>query len=114
MSRHRISRAAVIAGAITFVAPFITPQAVALASPVDDKRAEVEAIVDELDRLHSQADILAEDYNEAVDHERQLQDEIVDAEAEVAAKEAELTTLRGDLAEVAVRAFTGAGGDVLG
>jgi cell wall-associated NlpC family hydrolase len=114
MSRYRFSRAFVIAGAITLAAPFVTPEALALASPVDDKRAEVAAIVDELDRLHTQADILAEDYNEAVDRERQLQEEIVDAEAAVAAKEAELSALRGDLAEVAVRAFTGAGTDVLG
>ena len=64
--------------------------------------------------LHSQADILAEDYAEAVDTKNQLGIEIVAAEQRVADKEAELNSLRGDLAEVAIRAFTGNGADVLG
>ncbi|HZB41503.1 MAG TPA: hypothetical protein VE487_11080, partial [Ilumatobacter sp.] len=79
---------------------------------VEDQRNEVERIVDELDNLHEQADILAEDYAVAVDEKNQLDIEIVKAEERVAAKQAELGTLQGDLAEVAVRTFTGAGSDV--
>mgnify|MGYP000950897905 CR=1 FL=1 len=112
MSR-RLSIAAVLAGVITLVAPLATPQA-AQATGVDAAQAEVNRVVDELDRLHERADKLAEEYNAALDRERQLNDEIVDAEARVAAKEAELTELRGDLAEVAVRSYTGSGTDVLG
>lgn len=112
MSR-RLTRAAVLAGALTLLVPFVSPEAVQ-ATSVDRQRAEVERIVDELDRLHTQADILAEDYAEAVDRKRQLDEEIVDAEARVATKEQELNELRGDLAEVAVRAYTGRGADVLG
>ena len=85
-----------------------------VASPVDDERREVERIVDELAELEERADILAEDYVVAIDEKNQLDEEVVAARARVAAKEAELEALRGDLSEVAVRAFTGAGGDVLG
>jgi cell wall-associated NlpC family hydrolase len=109
---RRLSCAAVLAAALTLLAPLVSPE-VARAT-VDQQQAEVERIVDALDRLHSQADILAEDYAEAVDRKRELDGEIVDAEGRVAAKEQELVELQGDLAEVAVRAYTGNGADVLG
>ena len=85
-----------------------------VASPVDDQRREVERIVDELAELEERADILAEDYVVAIDEKNQLDEEVLAARARVAAKEAEVQALRGDLSEVAVRAFTGAGGDALG
>jgi cell wall-associated NlpC family hydrolase len=110
--QHRISRALVLVSTIVVAAPMIDAQAAQ--ATVEGQRAEVERIVDELDRLHEQADILAEDYAVAVDEKNQLDVEIVAAEERVAAKEAELNQLRGDLAEVAVRTFTGAGSDVLG
>jgi cell wall-associated NlpC family hydrolase len=94
------------------VAPFVFPE-VARAT-VEDQRREVESIVDELDALHTKADILAEDYAEAVDRKNQLDQEVAAAQERVAAKEAELDALRGDLSEVAVRSFTGSGTDVLG
>lgn len=109
---NRLARVAVMVAAFVFVSPMVSPNVVL--ATVEDQRAEVERIVDELDRLHEQADILAEDYAEAVDQKNQLDVEIVDSEALVAAKEAELTELRGDLTAVAVQAFTGAGSDVLG
>ncbi|HUF97578.1 MAG TPA: NlpC/P60 family protein [Ilumatobacter sp.] len=109
---NRLARLAVLVVTFVFVTPMVSPQVVL--ATVEDQRAEVERIVDELDRLHEQADILAEDYAEAVDQQNQLGVEIVDAEARVADKEAELTELRGDLTAVAVQAFTGAGSDVLG
>jgi cell wall-associated NlpC family hydrolase len=84
------------------------------ASPVDDQRREVERIVDELDELHEQADILAEEYVVALDDKRRLDDEVVAAQERVAAKEAEVAQLRGELSAVAVRAFTSSGSDVLG
>ncbi len=111
-SRHRLTRALVLVSTIVAVSPLIDGGA-ALAT-VEEQRTEVQRIVDELDRLHEQADILAEDYAVAVDDESQLKIEIGEAEQRVAAKEAELNALRGDLAEVAVRSFTGAGTDVLG
>ena len=110
--KRRFSHALVAASALAFIVPAAFPEA-AQAS-VADQRREVERIVDELDRLHSQADILAEDYVVAIDDLRRLEEEVAAAELSVAAKEAELNELRGDLSEVAVRAFTGSGGDVLG
>ncbi|HEX6658429.1 MAG TPA: NlpC/P60 family protein [Ilumatobacter sp.] len=98
---------------IVFAAPMIDAQ-VAAATSVEDQQREVERIVDELDHLHEQADILAEEYAVAVDDKNQLDIEIAEAEQRVAAKQDELSTLQGDLAEVAVRTFTGAGADVLG
>jgi cell wall-associated NlpC family hydrolase len=108
----RLARAILIASTIVVAAPLMDAQA-ALAT-VEGQRAEVQRIVDELDRLHERADILAEEYAVAVDDKAQLDVEIGQAEERLAAKEAELNQLRGDLAEVAVRSFTGAGADVLG
>lgn len=110
--KRRITHLLVAASTVVFVVPAAFPEAVY--ASVADQQREVERIVDELDRLHTQADILAEDWAEAEDNLRQLDQEVIEAEARVAAKEAELGALRGDLSEMAVRAFTGAGGDVLG
>ena len=110
---HRLSRALVLVATVVLTAPMIDGH-VASATSVEDQQREVERIVDELDRLHEQADILAEEYAVAVDDKNQLDIEIAKAEERVAAKQAELATLQGDLAEVAVRTFTGAGADVLG
>ncbi len=108
----RLSRAIVLASTLVVAMPSLYPD-IAIAA-VDDQRREVEQIVDELDRLHTQADILAEDYAEAVDNKAQLDQEVIEAEVRVASKEAELSSLRGDLSAVAIRSFTGAGADVLG
>ena len=112
LMKRRFSQILVAASALVFVVPTVFPE-VAQAS-VADQRREVERIVDELDRLHTQADILAEDWAEAEDNLRELDKDVAAAEERVAAKEAELNALRGDLSEVAIRAFTGSGGDVLG
>ena len=110
--KRRISHFLVAASTVVFVVPAAFPEAVQ--ASVSDQRREVERVVDELDRLHTQADILAEDWAVAEDDLRRLDQEVIEAEARVAAKEAELNALRGDLSEMAVRAFTGSGGDVLG
>lgn len=111
-SFRRLSRAAIATASLVLVAPLALPEVAS--AGVEDARREVERIVDQLDALHTQADILAEDYAEAVDQKNQLDVEVAEAEARVAAKEAELNELRGDLSEVAIRSFTGAGEDVLG
>ena len=108
----RLSRALVLASTLVVAMPSLYPD-IAIAA-VDDQRREVEQIVDELDRLHTQADILAEDYAEAVDNKALLDQEVIEAEARVASKEADLSSLRGDLSVVAIRSFTGSGADVLG
>jgi cell wall-associated NlpC family hydrolase len=110
---HRLSRALIVLSTIVLASPMIDAQ-IASATSVEDQKREVERIVDQLDNLHEQADKLAEDYAVAVDDKNQLDVDIAKSEQRVAAKQAELTHLQGDLAEVAVRTFTGAGSDVLG
>ena len=68
--RRSFTRSAVVAAAIVLAAPAVFPE-VAGAS-VGDAEREVQRIVDELERLHTQADVLAEDYAEAVDQKGQL------------------------------------------
>ncbi len=110
--RRHLSRTAIAAATILLVAPAAFPEVASAA--VGEAEAEVQRIVDELERLQTQADILAEDYAEAVDQKGQLDVEVAEAEQRVAAKQAELNELRGDLSEVAIRSFTGSGADVLG
>ena len=110
--RRRLSRSLAAAACLVLASPAVFPEAAS--AGVEDARQEVQRIVDELDRLETQADILAEDYAVAEDSKRQLDVEVAEAEQRVAEKEAELNQLRGDLSEVAIRSFTGAGTDVLG
>lgn len=110
---HPLRRRAVAASAVILVSTVLTPSVVG-AQSIDDQRREVERIVDELDRLHIKADTLAEDYAVAMDDQRRLSEDIALAESRVAERESELSALQGDLATVAVRAFTRSGTDVLG
>ncbi|MFZ8969151.1 MAG: hypothetical protein ACO20G_08940, partial [Ilumatobacteraceae bacterium] len=98
----------VLLATVAVVMALILPQQAA-AQSVDDQRREVERIVDELERLHERADILAEDYAVAVDDQRMLTGDIAIAEARVAERRAALDELQGDLSAVAVRAFTRSG-----
>lgn len=113
MNRSRFVRVIVVASAVA-VAPVMAPFGSVGASPIDDQRAEVQRIANELERLEMESDILAEDYVTAIDELRQLEDEVAEAEKAVAAKEAEVAALRSELSEVAVRAFTNSGADALG
>ena len=111
--RHPLRRRAIAAFAAILASTVMMPSVVG-AQSIDDQRREVERIVDELDRLHVKADTLAEDYAVAMDDQRRLSEDIALAESRVAEREAELASLQGDLATVAVRAFTRSGTDVLG
>jgi cell wall-associated NlpC family hydrolase len=84
------------------------------ADPVDDQRAEVERIADQLADLSEQSAILAEDYVTATDEKNRLDADVAKAEKRVAAKEAQVAALRGELGELAVRSFIGAGSNGLG
>lgn len=75
------------------------------AEPVDDKRRQVAALADELERMTERLDSLAEDYVEAIALEEDLTAEIADAQAEVAAAEAQLAQMRGTLYLSAVTQF---------
>ncbi len=102
-----------VAVAIALIVPAMAPTVVS-AQTVDGQRQKVEDIVDELERLEEQSNQLAEDYVEAIDTKTQLDAEIVEAEARVVAKEAELAQLRGNLGEMALRSFVGGGAAPLG
>jgi cell wall-associated NlpC family hydrolase len=84
------------------------------ADPVDDQRAEVERITDQLADLREQSDVLAEDYVTAIDEKNRLEADVTKAEKRVAAKEAQVAELRGELGDLAVRSFIGAGSNGLG
>jgi cell wall-associated NlpC family hydrolase len=99
--------------ALAMMVPAFTPTVVN-ANPVDQQRQRVEDIVDELERLEEDARRIGEEYVLAIDAQTQLDEEIVEAEARVAAREAEINDLRGDLGEMAIRSFVGAGGTPLG
>jgi cell wall-associated NlpC family hydrolase len=102
-----------IAVATALLVPALTPT-ISYASPVDAQRGRVEDIVDELERLEEAARQIGEEYVLAVDAKGALDTEIVEAEARVAAKETEIGELRGDLGEMAIRSFVGAGSTPLG
>ncbi len=91
----------------------MTP-AVVQAQSVDQQEQRVDDIVDELERLEEQAIKIGEQYADAIESQRALDVEIADAEARVAAQEAELAELRGNLSEMALRSFVGGGGAPLG
>lgn len=110
--RRRVRSALVMAGVLVISVPLL-PDA-AHAQTIDQQQAEVERIVNELERLHERADILAEDYAVAMDDQRRLNGDIDLAKGRVALRQAELSELQGDLSTVAVRAFTRSGTDVLG
>ncbi|MGK0275459.1 MAG: cell wall-associated NlpC family hydrolase [Ilumatobacter sp.] len=102
-----------VAVATALLVPAFTPT-VSYASPVDAQRGRVEDIVDELERLEENARQIGEEYVLAVDAKSALDKEIAEAEARVAAKEDEIGKLRGDLGEMAIRSFVGAGSTPLG
>ncbi|MFK8025668.1 MAG: NlpC/P60 family protein [Ilumatobacter sp.] len=109
----QLLRLAPIALVIGVVVPALTPSVVS-ASPVERQRERVENIVDELERLEEQANAIAEDYVEALDAKSLLDEEIVQLEADIAAKEGELADLRADLGDLAIRSFVGSGTTPLG
>ena len=73
----------------------------------DQKQREVEAILDELDRLEEQMDQLAEDYAEALNDGIELDKEIAATEVRIKAKEIELVAMQAQLQNVALKTFVG-------
>jgi peptidoglycan DL-endopeptidase CwlO len=73
----------------------------------DDKQREVNAILDELDRLAEAMDNLSEDYAGAVNDGLELDKEIAATEGRVKAKEVELGTMQAQLQNVALKTFVG-------
>jgi cell wall-associated NlpC family hydrolase len=80
------------------------------ASSSDDVKEQIERIADEIDRLKDKVDQYAEDYAVAMDNKSTLDAEVTEAEARVAAKQAEVDQVTADLSNMAVEAFVGGGG----
>ena len=72
-----------------------------------DKQREVEAILDELDRLAEAMDALAEDYAEAINDGIELDKEIAATEGRIKEKEIELAAMQAELQNVALKTFVG-------
>lgn len=77
----------------------------ATASPVDDMRRQAANIADQLERLGDQMNALGEDYAEALTLQSEIGIEIEQAQADVAAAEAQLAQMRGTLYMSAVTQF---------
>ncbi len=105
--------ALLVAASLAAGASFLGADPVA-ADPVEDQRQRVQELTNELEQLEETSDILAEDYVTALDEQRRLDAEVAAAAQQVAEREAEVQALRGDLAEVAVQSFMGAGTNGLG
>lgn len=104
---RKVLRSAMAAGlAVTLTLAGAMP----VAASSGDKKREIEQIADELERLQGQVDEYAEDYAVAVDRKSELDVEVADAEARVAAKQAEVDAVNADLANMAVEAFVSGGG----
>jgi len=83
----------------TLVAPSVS------ADPLDDKRRQAANIADQLENLGDQMNSLGEDYAEALTLQSELGIEIEQAQADVAAAEAQLAQMRGTLYLSAVTQF---------
>ena len=105
--------ALLVAASLAAGASFLAADPVA-ADPIDNQRQRVQELTDELEQLEETSDILAEDYVTALDEQRRLEAEVAAAAQQVAEREAQVKALRGDLAEVAVQSFMGAGTNGLG
>ena len=105
--------ALLVAASLAAGASFLGADPVA-ADPIEDQRQRVQELTNDLEQLEETSDILAEDYVTALDEQRRLEAEVAAAAKQVAEQEAEVQALRGDLAEVAVQAFMGAGTNGLG
>jgi len=110
--RLRAGRAGWTARVAIVLAVAVLPAALpttAAADPIDDHRALVARVTDQLDALQVQSDQLAEDYARAMTEQADLEAAVAAAEQRVAEQQAAVDALRSQLAEVAVQAYMGAG-----
>ena len=75
----------------------------------NDEQQRVNQIIAELDRLGEQIDALGEDYSLAVNDMEDIAVEIKNTEKRIAEKEVELSTMQGELKQLALKSFTHGG-----
>lgn len=100
-----------MAVAVFFSAVSLEPAA---ADGVSNQQAEVKRVLAEIDALDQKSSQFAELGAQALDRKSQLDAEIVVAQGKIAAQQAELNTLAGQLSEVAVQKVMGGGSGALG
>ena len=86
----------------------------ASADGIGDQQQQVQQVVAELDRLHQKVGQLNEQYVTALNEKAVLDGEITLAQQKIADQQAQLGTLEGQLANVAVQKFMGGANDALG
>ena len=94
--------------ALAAAIPVALPSSAA-ADPISDQKALVSEVTDQLEALETQSDILAENLVTALDEKTQLDAQVAAAEQKVAEQQAAVEALRGQLSQVAVQAYMGAG-----
>src|SRR5262245_21552134 len=105
--RLRAGRGAGVAVAVALL-PAVLPTT-ASADPISDQQALVAQVTDHLEDLQAQSDQLAENYAEAMTQKGELDAQVAAGEQKVADQKAAVETLRGQLSEVAIQAYMGAG-----
>jgi cell wall-associated NlpC family hydrolase len=83
----------------------------ASADPIEDQRAVVARVTDQLEALQQQSDQLAEDYAQAMTEQADLTAQVSAAEQRVAEQQRAVDALHDQLAEIAVQVYMGAGVD---
>jgi cell wall-associated NlpC family hydrolase/outer membrane murein-binding lipoprotein Lpp len=107
-ARWRSQLLAAVAGAALVVVSLTSPQGVSAAG-VADKQREVQRLADQLEQLAEDVSRYAEDYAAAIDEQNTLNAELELARQRIAAMEAQLDELRGNLSEIAMTAFVTGG-----
>jgi len=97
-----------VALALAAAIPVALPTSAA-ADPISDQKELVSQVTDQLEALETQSDILAENLVTALDEKTQLDAQVAAAEQKVAEQQAAVEALRGQLSQVAVQAYMGAG-----
>jgi cell wall-associated NlpC family hydrolase len=110
-AKSRRSVAALVSVLFALTASVFAP-GIASADPLDDKRAEAKQIADKLQELAHHAEVITEEYNDAVLKQQQLQAEVEAATARAEEAKVELERRRDELADFAVDAYV-RGGDAM-
>ena len=86
----------------------------AAADTVGQQEQQVKDVVAEIDRMQQKVDQYNEEYLGALNDQAAVETQITQSQQQIAAQEASLAVLQGQLANVAVEQFMGGGGGALG
>jgi cell wall-associated NlpC family hydrolase len=109
-ANSRRTFAALLLVLLALTASLLAP-GVASADPVTDKREEARREAEKLEELAHQAEVLTEEYNDAVLKQQQIQGEVDAATTRANEANAELDKRREDMADFAIDAYVMGGTD---